>query len=504
MLDRDPIEWEGEGQRGLAWVEGDAWRGPAASWEQASRLGACGLVLRGRGRLVHSSVSGLGRVYWIEEGRATYFATRIEPLVASAPRPLSVDWDAWAAIIALRYPVGTRTPFAEISRLAPHAAIRRRLGRARVEQPAWPWAEIEPHLSLDDGADAWVEALRETLAPLGSPLLCPLSGGRDSRIVICGVPPAADVTALTVDDDEGGRFEEDHAAPVVSALGVPHEELRGEEADYPDDWAERARRVEYQFVDHAWLMPLARRIAGAKAPVLDGMAIDVTFQAGDRFYTAAALDTSRPRAASEALFETVRRYGHAQAALAEPLRAPVLARAREQFMTEMRRFEGHPSQGILGVYATRTVRGTSSYPSGVLGREARVIVPGASDAVASVALSIPPETKRGGHLYPAVMERLNPRVARLPATTDSERTPLRFDRRWCSDAAVASYRGLLAEGPFAAQLAPELRAWLTAPDRGELNGHLRMGLEAVALFHAWWRRYRDRLGEVDASELTRG
>ena len=102
---------------------------------------------------------------------------------------------------------------------------------------------------------------------------------------------------------------------MVSALGVPHEELRGEEADYPDDWAERARRAEYQFVDHAWLMPLARRIAGVKAPVLDGMAIDVTFQAGDRFYTAAALDTSRPRAASEALFDAVRRYGHAQAAL---------------------------------------------------------------------------------------------------------------------------------------------------------------------------------------------
>ena len=97
MLDRDPIEWEGEGQRGLAWVEGDAWRGSAASWEQASRLGACGRGRRGRGRLVHSSVSGLGRVYWIEEGRATYFATRIEPLVGSAPRPLSVDCRARAA-----------------------------------------------------------------------------------------------------------------------------------------------------------------------------------------------------------------------------------------------------------------------------------------------------------------------------------------------------------------------------------------------------------------------
>lgn len=504
FLDRDPIEWAGQGQRGVAWIEGDVWRGGAASWEEASRHGACGLAIGGRRRLVHSSVSGLSRVYWIEEGRATYFATRIDPLVESAPGPLSVDWDTWAAIIALRYPVAERTPFAEISRLPPHAAIRRRLGRTRLERPAWPWAEIEPHLSLDDGAEAWIAALRETLAPLGSSLLCPLSGGRDSRIVLCAIAPGTDVTALTVDDDEGGRFEEDHAAPVASTLGISQEELRGTDAEYARDWEERARRAEYQFVDHAWLMPLAWRIAGTGAPVLDGMAIDVTFQAGDRFYTTAALDTSHPRAASAALFETVRRYGQAETALAEPLRAPVLARGREQFLAELRRFEGHPSQAILGVYATRTVRGTSSYPSGVLGRDARVIVPGARDAVAGVALAIPPETKRGGHLYPAVLGRLNPRVAALPATTDSQRTRLRLDRRWCSDAAVASYRGLLAEGPLAAQLAPELRAWLTAPERGELDGHLRMGLEAVALLHAWWRRYRDRLGDVDAADLTRG
>ena len=370
--------------------------------------------------------------------------------------------------------------------------------------PAWPWAEIEPRLSLDAGADAWVASLRETLAPLEGEILCPLSGGRDSRIVLCAIPADREVTAITVDDDEGGRFEEDHAAPVASILGVGHEELRGRPEDYPGDWDERARRVEYQFVDHAWMVPLARRLDGARPPVIDGGAIDVTFQAGDRFYTAASLDTSRPRAASEALFETVRRYGHAHLALAEGLRAPLLARAREQYMTEMRRFEGHPSQGILGVYWTRTVRGTSSYPTGLLGRSARVIVPGASDALASAALSIPPETKRGGHLYPAVLERLAPEIAPLPATTGSERTPVRLGRRWCSEPAVAAYRELLAEGPLADQVAPELRAWLETPSRGELDGHLRMGLEAVALLHAWWRRYRDSLGEVDAGELARG
>ena len=271
----------GSGEHGFAWIEGDVWRGDPSNWEEASRLGACGLALGGRRRLVHSSVSGYARLYWIEDRGATYFASQVDPLVRAWPRPLSIDWDAWAATIILRHPVGGRTPFAEIRRLGPHAALGRRLGRSRIERPAWPWAEIEPRLSLDAGADAWVAALRESLGSLQGELICPLSGGRDSRMLLCAVPADREVTAITVDDDEGGRFEEDHAAPVARALGVEHEELRGRAEAYPRDWDERARRVEYQFVDHAWLVPLAQRIAGARAPVLDGGAIDCWFQAGE-------------------------------------------------------------------------------------------------------------------------------------------------------------------------------------------------------------------------------
>ena len=212
--------------------------------------------------LVHTSVSGYARLYWIEDRGATYFASRVDPLVRAWPRPLSVDWDAWAATIILRYPsaTGPRSPRSGGSAPTPRSAADRALA---VERPAWPWAEIEPRLSLDAGADAWVAALREVIAPLEGEVLCPLSGGRDSRIVLCAVPAGRRCTAITVDDDEGGRFEEDHAAPVARALGVAHEELRGRAEDYPRDWDERARRVEYQFVDHAWLVPLAQRIAGA-------------------------------------------------------------------------------------------------------------------------------------------------------------------------------------------------------------------------------------------------
>jgi hypothetical protein len=312
------------------------------------------------------------------------------------------------------------------------------------------------------------------------------------------------VAAITVDDDEGGRFEEDHAAPVARAVGVRHEELRGRAEDYRRDWSRRAQRVEYQFVDHAWLVPLADRVAGSRAPVLDGMAIDVSFQAGGRFFPAATLDTARPRAASAALFDSVRVFGHAHRALSERFHAPLVARAREQYMAEVARFEGHPSQGILSLYSTRTVRGTSAYPVALLGQAARVLVPGVDDAVASAALAIPSEVKRGGHLYRAVLERLAPPIAPLPATADATRTPPRFPRRWRSEPAVTAYRDLLAEGPLAAAIAPELRVWLDGPDRGELDGHLRMGMEAIALLHAWWRRYRDTLGEVDGADLARG
>jgi hypothetical protein len=43
---------------------------------------------------LHSSVNGLGPIYWIEDRDATYFASRIDPLVVTAAAPLSIDWDA--------------------------------------------------------------------------------------------------------------------------------------------------------------------------------------------------------------------------------------------------------------------------------------------------------------------------------------------------------------------------------------------------------------------------
>lgn len=503
MLDREPVRWQGGRQRGIGWIEADARRLPPVSdWRGAARGGACGLAIEGRRRMLHSAVNGLAPLYWTEEDGGVYFATRIDPLARTARSPLTIDWEAWAAIIAMRYPLGERTPFAEIRRLPQSATLRRRLGRARVEERRWPWAEVEPGVDFEAAAEGAAAGIRAALAPAGEIEVCPLSGGRDSRMSFLALALEGRVgAAATVPDDEGDTHEEDLAGPVAAAFGVPHDRLRPAAADYPRDWEERARRVEYEFVDHAWLAPLGQRVAGAATPVPDGFGIDVFFSVGRLFYTPETIWASDGRAATRALFGTLRRYGHPELALGSPFRERVRERAQEQFERCNRRFEGHPSQPMLSLYSTRSLRGVASYPTKLLGDRAWTLTPGAADEVVAAALSLSPAVKLERSLYPTVLGILDPVGGALPSTADIPRRPPHLQRRRLSAPAREAYRRSLADGPLAPHLSPELRGWLEGPDGQEPSGHLRLGLEAVSLLHAWWRRYRGQLREVDPADL---
>jgi hypothetical protein len=503
-LDREPFEWSGNRQRGFGWIEGDA-RQPSPrfpDWRGAAEAGVCGLVLDGRRRFLHSAVNGLAPLYWLEHDGAVYFSSRIDPLVQASPVRLSVDWDAWASIVALRFPAGDRTPFAEISRLPQHSLLQRRFGRARVREERWPWLEVEPDGTVETAAEGAAAALEELLAPLPGGIVCPLSGGRDSRMLFAILARDGRVAAgVTAPDDDGEPREENLAAPVAAAFGVPQERLQGTEADYSAEWEERARRVEYQMVDHAWLVPMARRVAEAGAPVPDGFGIDVFASAGRNFYNRETFDLSTPKVASRSMFDSLRQYGHAHVALEESLHEPVLSRAREQFLASVKRHEGHPHQVVFDFYVSRSRRGISTYSTKLVGDRAWAITPGATDPFVRAALSIDLEEKRKGELYRGILEIVAPEVAALPSTADVPRGEPRLLRRWCSKTAVEAHRRSLLDGPLTPHLSPQLRAWIDGPVEAEPDGHLRVGIETVSLFHSWWRRYRDQLQEADAAEL---
>lgn len=507
MLDRDPIRWAGREGQGLGWIEGDVWRGAGgdpANWGEVATLGACGLALDGRRRFLHSSVSGHAPVYWMSDGGAAYFASRIDALVQAAPDSLTVDWDAWAAILVLRYPLGERTPFAEIRRLEPFATLGRRFGRWRQQRPTWPWTEIEADRTVEQGADLIAEALLADLPPLPEETVCPLSGGLDSRLLASVIVAGSEakLTGVTVSDDEGANFEEDQASRAAKALGIGHETAAGRVEDYPADWGERALGVEHQFVDHAWLVPLAHRVSGL-APVADGFAIDTFLQSGARFHIDAVVDASRPRYATQALFERLGHYGQAHKTLQPEFHAPIVDRVQSQFFAAARPFEGHPCQANLQTYATRTARGVSTYPTGLLGCEACIFVPGAHDPVVRAMLSVSTAAKHVERIHPAIQRRIDRRLDGVPSTGNTEREPPSRPRRWRSDPALAMHRDLIGNGPLTPYVEPGLVDWLNDPGRGELPPDFRLGMEAISLFHHWWRRYRDRLKDADPSELRR-
>lgn len=501
-MDREPLRWGDGRHRGLGWIEGLPWQDGATDWQDASRRGACGLVVDGRHRRLHSSVNGLGAVYWMVDGDALYFASRIDPLIRTAHGRLSIDWDAWSSIIALRYPASDRTPFAEVRRLQPWSTLSFRRGKAVRDAPTWPWAEVDRTLSGPEAGALLAQSLRETVAQVGRPTLVPLSGGRDSRMLACAFAEAGLASrAISVSDDEGGDFEEALARPVAAALGLEVEVLRAASGNYPRNWETRARLVEHQFVDHAWLVPLSRHLGRQALPVSDGFAMDVLLGRGNRFFTPETLDRSDPHRASLALFDSVRRFGQAHFALAEHVREPLLERARGLFLEVAAEFEGAEQQAPLTFYRSRTIRGVAMYPTGLLGQRAHIVAPAASHDFAMTSFAATEAAARDDGLYAAAFDALAPEIGRMPSTTTFPRPPASRVRLWRSDPAVAAHRERVSDGPLAGVLAPELRAWLDDPDRGDPGPDLRLGLEGVSLLHSWWARYRDVLRDVDVREL---
>ena len=216
------IRWGARRTQGFAWSEGRPAERSVTSWKDAAcELAACGLVAHGERRRVHSSVSGVAPIYYVEHAGAVYFASRIDPLVQALPRRYTIDWRAWASIFYLRFPIGERTPFREVKRLRPFSTLEWDADRreAKARQHRWPWAEVEPSLGLDEGAGAIVEAMRAAVAPLArGSVFCTLSGGWDSRLLLCLLAEHGHdgLQAVTVSPDNGHHREEELAAEVAT------------------------------------------------------------------------------------------------------------------------------------------------------------------------------------------------------------------------------------------------------------------------------------------------
>ncbi len=306
---------------------------------------------------MHSSVSGVAPIYYIEHEGAVYFASRIDPLVQALPRRYTIDWRAWASIFYLRLPIGERTPFQEVKRLRPFSTLEWDADRreATARQHRWPWAEVEPTLGLDEGAGASSRRRGRPSRPLRE-------GPSSARSAVAGTPGSCSASwpsnghdglqAMTVSPDNGHHREEELAAQVATSLGVPHSTMEGDAAAFWDDTRERALRVDFQLAAPPWAMPLAAALRGRPGVATDGLGLDTLAQGGTHYYTESMLRAvGTPDGARELwtrLLGQVMRHATWRT-LGRELDDNLKDLARRQFMNEASRFRGHPAEMVLDV-----------------------------------------------------------------------------------------------------------------------------------------------------------
>lgn len=513
-LDRQPLRWRSGLAQGLAWSERYPAPDPAGvrSWEAAAtRLDACGLALGARRRAVHSSVSGVAPVYWIDHGDATYFASRIDALVRGLELRLDVDWKAWAAILTMRLPLGERTPFRQIRRLRQFTLLERGPGGGEPTVRPWPWAQVEPSRDLGIAADRVTGALLEAMRPLrasGAAVL--LSGGLDSRVLLglahdAGVP----LRALTAVADDGIGWEAGLAEKAARAADADFESFAiADPGEYRRLWLDHLEGSDFQFVLGAFVMPMGPRLEELGLPALDGLAFDVLAVRGGRFYTPEMLDPPDGYDAGVGLWQSLRAktmQGAAERALQGPYARALLRSSRRQFRREAAPFRGLRNQALLTQYSTRMLRGVATVPGQTMGRHANVFTPCASDRVAPAILGLDPSEKRERRLYEAVFDRIASPAARSPTVADSTRPRAvpHARRTGFSPPMVAFYARSLREGPLAPVLGRKLAAGLRDGTLGEaIHGMaLHRAAMAVTAFHSWAERYDSQLRPIDPAAL---
>jgi hypothetical protein len=504
-LDREPIAWRSDdGIRGVAWSECVPERAHGArSWLEAARAGACGLIVDGERRAVHASISGIGPIYSMTAGGAAYFATAVEPLARAIGGPLAPDWESWASILALGYPCGDGTPFAEIKRLGPLAILSASAQAApRAGDGELAWAEVEPD-DAPDLAELAVICLRDGLAALDGDrrLICPLTGGFDSRLLACLiVQREVELSTFTVNNDLGHEREEKLAAAVAAALGVSHSILEPAQAPFGDQLRGAAALVEHQAVLRLHLARLGATLPDPSAVVVDGF--DVFLK--NRFATPAVREALGSGGVAGTMFEEM-----TPARARFPVFAPggweaIREAARGRFVSAVERFEGHPNEATLIPYWHRMRRGISLSPIRLIGHRHEVAMPLLSDDFVRTALRASAHAKAGGAFYRQVLELSNPEVARLPSTNDElpkpERTRRRLER---SRQARGVYLELLAECPLRPWFSSELEG---AIERGKLGPVLRTGwgmgrVQALCSLTIWAQRHRELLSELDPTPI---
>lgn len=211
-------------------------------------------------------------VYYAATDDGIVVSPSVEAILATGV-DRTLDLDALAAFLTIGYYLADDTAFRVIRAVPPAAVLTWRAGHLEVQStpPRHGQVDIPRPEAMARAAELMRAAVRRMI-PDDSDYLFPLSGGRDSRLILlelvaAGHPPSACVTAHHHANVWGG--DPPVAAEVAASLGLAHRIVRPGPL-IPDEWAKN-RTTSYCADEHAWYRCVAAELNGRTSHTYDGL-----------------------------------------------------------------------------------------------------------------------------------------------------------------------------------------------------------------------------------------
>lgn len=260
-----PIRWEaGDRADGTGPLDPGLYRQPAHRWAEDLDGRCAAVAYDDADRSLSARADPLGAypLYRVDSGGATWLSNRAEPLRALAGSR-TIDLDALAGLLGGGWPLGGAPAWRDVRRLEPGVLTLhpRSPERHRELLPAADTAAMcGAGWDAAEAARLLVEELRALADWPGRPSLVPVTGGRDSRLVLAaalragidftaatgGAPDAPDVVAgrelarvagvehaLLPADPAGDPWSAPEAAATVLGLTASGTASLGDAAGFP-------------------------------------------------------------------------------------------------------------------------------------------------------------------------------------------------------------------------------------------------------------------------------
>lgn len=371
---------------------------------------------------------GLRQLYWWQGAGVAAVSTSALALAAFAGAAL--DLAALGAQSLLGWQLGHATPFTGVTKLAPGSVAVLHQGRVEVRRYAEPALPPEP-APVDTVVSEMAGILRElheSLLADHPDTVLQLSGGQDSRLQLCAVPPPlrAGMRAFTL--DVHGGAESRVAARLARECGLAHEVIWLDERPAPEPaTAYRAARDAARALD-AMASPVAEApLALVEAGLAQGYRLVGTGGETARgfYYPGQPRGERNPRTVERLADWRLFTNEAVDGAALEPEFATA---AREGALGTLRAcFDGYHADWLRATdefYLWQRVQRWAGAHDTVSAVRRYSVASLLDRRLMQLALSPPPAEKRASRLTGRLLRHLDPGLARIPL--DSGLVPARL------------------------------------------------------------------------------